>query len=229
MTSFSDPGRPDDDPRVAGQVERAGVEWTPTGGGTVFTEAVLVVNQKAKLIELSNEYGIFDQRGHRLGTVTQVGQNTLRKLLRFFTDLDQFLTTRLEVRDPSGRALLHLTRPGKIFKSRVLVRHGDGRAAGEIVQRNLIGKINFGLVGPDGRELGELKAENWRAWDFAVIDTAGLEVARITKTWEGVAKAMFTTADNYVVKIHRTLVDPMLTLVVAAALTIDTALKQDEG
>ena len=38
---------------------------------------------------------------------------------------------------------------------------------------------------------------------------------------------MFTTADNYVVQIHRPLQDPLRPLVVAAALSVDTALKQD--
>jgi hypothetical protein len=37
----------------------------------------------------------------------------------------------------------------------------------------------------------------------------------------------FTTADNYVVQIHRPLGEPMRSLVVASALSIDTALKQD--
>jgi transcriptional regulator GlxA family with amidase domain len=38
---------------------------------------------------------------------------------------------------------------------------------------------------------------------------------------------MFTTADNYVLQIHRPLNDPLLSMVVASALIIDTALKQD--
>jgi len=54
------------------------------------------------------------------------------------------------------------------------------------------------------------------------------EVARITKTWEGLAKTMFTTADNYVVQIHRPLEEPLRSLVVAAAVSVDTALKQDD-
>ena len=38
---------------------------------------------------------------------------------------------------------------------------------------------------------------------------------------------MFTTADNYVVQIHRPLEEPLRSLVVPAALSVDTALKQD--
>ena len=53
------------------------------------------------------------------------------------------------------------------------------------------------------------------------------EIARITKTFEGVAKTLFTTADNYVVQIHTRLPQPLNALVVASALSVDTALKQD--
>jgi hypothetical protein len=52
-------------------------------------------------------------------------------------------------------------------------------------------------------------------------------VARITKTWEGLSKTLFTTADNFVVQIHRPMEEPLRSLVVASSLAIDTALKQD--
>jgi hypothetical protein len=38
---------------------------------------------------------------------------------------------------------------------------------------------------------------------------------------------MFTTADSYTVEIHENLSQPLHSLVIAAALSIDTALKQD--
>jgi hypothetical protein len=38
---------------------------------------------------------------------------------------------------------------------------------------------------------------------------------------------MFTTADNYVLQIHRTLDEPLRSMVIASALSVDTALKQD--
>ena len=61
-----------------------------------------------------------------------------------------------------------------------------------------------------------------------ITDHTGQEVARITKTWEGLARTLFTTADNYVVQVHRRLEDPLASLVLASALTVDTALKQDD-
>jgi uncharacterized protein YxjI len=123
--------------------------------------------------------------------------------------------------------LLAITRPAKVMKSKVKVEDGSGRELGWVVQQNAIGKIRFGLQTPDGQNVGMIKAENWRAWNFAITDASDQEVARITKTWEGLAKTMFTTADNYVVQIHRPLEDPLRSLVVAASLAVDTALKQD--
>ncbi|MDF6017627.1 phospholipid scramblase-related protein [Streptomyces sp. JH34] len=196
------------------------------GAGSLFSQQVLVVNQKAKLIELTNEYSVFDQQGNTVGSVVQVGQSTLRKVLRFVSSIDQYLTHRLEIRDAYGQPQLLLTRPAKFIKSRVVVQRPDGRPVGEIVQQNAIGKINFAMTA-DGQQIGAIKAENWRAWNFAIVDHNGAEIARITKTWEGLAKTMFTTADNYVLQIHYQLPEPLLSLVVATALTVDTALKQD--
>jgi len=215
------------DPRVRQQVQQqAGVAPSGAGGGTLFTEPVLVVNQKAKLIELTNEYKVMDQNGNQLGSVTEVGQSALKKILRFVSSLDQFMTHKLEIRDSYGQPQLLLTRPAKFFKSRVIVSRPDGSPVGEIVQQNMIGKINFAM-NVNGQKVGAIKAENWRAWNFAIVDHTDNEVARITKTWEGLAKTMFTTADNYVLQIHFQLPEPLLSLVVATALTVDTALKQD--
>jgi uncharacterized protein YxjI len=213
--------------KVVNDVQRAGVQsGVAQGGGTIFTEPILVVNQKAKLIEVNNEYAIFDQHGRQLGAVRQVGQSMAKKAMRVLTSYDQFMTHKLQVVDAYGNVLLALTRPAKVLKSRVIVQNGMGAEIGQIVQQNAIGKIRFSLEA-GGHSYGSINAENWRAWNFNIQDHTGAEVARITKTWEGLAKNMFTTADNYVLQIHRPLQDPLLSLVVSAALGVDTALKQD--
>jgi uncharacterized protein YxjI len=216
----------DDRERVQGQVQRSGSSGAFPGGGTLFTEPILVVNQKTKLIELTNEYSVFDAAGNQLGAVRQTGQSTLKKAARLFTSLDQYMTHKLEIADASGAVQLSLTRPAKIFKSTVVVQRPDGSEVGRIVQENMIGKIRFGLEA-GGRRVGAIQGENWRAWNFAIKDETDAEVARITKTWEGLARTLFTTADHYVVQFHRQLEDPLRSLVVASALSMDTALKQD--
>jgi len=213
--------------RIAKGLATAGV--TPgaaQGGGTLFTEPVLVVNQKAKFIELNSEYAVSDQHGNQIGAVRQVGQSTAKKALRLLTSVDQFMTHKLQVVDAAGQVMLQLTRPAKVMKSSIIVKDGMGTEIGQIIQDNMIGKIHFSLVANE-HKVGSINGENWRAWNFNITDHTGAEVARITKTFAGLARAMFTAADNYVVQIHRPLEEPLRSLVVAAAVSLDTALKQD--
>ena len=194
----------------------------------LFTEPILVVNQKAKLIELTNEYIVRDQHGNQIGAVAEINQSTAKKLARFVSSLDQFMTHTYEIRDANDVALLTLTRPRKLVKSTFQVARADGTEIGQVKQGNVFGKIKFSLEA-GATVVGSINAENWRAWKFNIQDAAGTEVARITKEWAGFGKEAFTTADNYVLEIKQPIEDPLLSLVVAAALCVDTALKQDSA
>ena len=212
--------------KITQGLDRAGVQvGAVQGGGTLFTEPVLVVAQKAKLIEITNEYAIHDQNGVQIGAVREVGQSKAKKVLRLVSNVDQFMTHKLQVVDAQGTVVLQLTRPAKVMKSKIIVQDGSGAEIGQITQENMIGKIRFGLEA-GGQKVGSINAENWRAWNFNIQDAAGDEVARITKTWQGFARAAFTTADNYVVQMHKPIEGPLLSMVVAAGVSVDTALSQ---
>jgi hypothetical protein len=107
------------------------------------------------------------------------------------------------------------------------VRHPDGTEAGQIVQKTLglIGKVRFDLV-VSGKSLGSIQADSWGVWDFSIQDTAGAEVGRITKgrAWGGGQTSK--KRDKYLVEISPQAQGPLRTLAVAAALAIDTALRQ---
>lgn len=213
--------------KIAKDLAKAGVQaGAAQGGGTLFTEPVLVVNQKAKFIEIANEYAISDQHGNQIGAVREIGQSTAKKVMRVLTSVDQFMTHKYQVVDAQGVVQLQLTRPAKVMKSKVIIQDGMGTEIGAIVQDNMMGKIHFSLLVGDSK-VGSINAENWRAWNFSIVDHTGTEVARITKTFAGLARAVFTSADNYVVQIHRPLEGTLQALVVAAAVSVDTALKQD--
>jgi uncharacterized protein YxjI len=188
----------------------------------------LVFRQKGKLIEIHNEYAIKDEEGRDVGMIRQEGQSLVRKAVRLVADIDQFLTHQLVIYDAEGERVLELVRPRKIFKSRLLVKDGGGRDVGKIVQRNVFGKIKFDLEGSSGHALGQIKAENWRAWNFSIVDSTDHEVARITKKWAGLVRAVFTTADNYVLEVQPSVSGDARLMILASAAAIDTALKQDE-
>jgi uncharacterized protein YxjI len=195
----------------------------------LLTRDVLVINQKAKLIELTNEYRILDEAGNEIGVIRQEGQSLARKALRAISSIDQFLTHRLFVYDHAGGKVLEMVRPRKFMKSTVEVLDGAGQPVGKIVQQNVFGKKRFDLMSSQGTSLGSINAENWRAWDFAISDPGGTEVGRITKKWSGILREGFTTADSYLLQIAAPVSPPLRLMMVASAAGVDLALKQDEA
>lgn len=187
----------------------------------------LFVRQKGKLIELTTEFAILDEDGTKLGAIVQEGQSALRKVLRFFTKLDQFLTHTLAVRDADGTKVLGLTRPRKFFKTRVLITDATGASVGTIVQENVFGKIRFGFEDSTGVRVGGINAQNWRAWNFSIVDAQDREVGKITKTFAGIAKAAFTNADHYTYEIDPSVSGALRIFGLASAASVDLALKQD--
>ena len=195
----------------------------------LLSRNVLVINQKAKLIELTDEYRIRDEEGNDIGYIREEGQSKLKKAARLVTDLDQFFTHRLGVYEQDGRKVVELLRPRKIMKSRVEITDGEGRPVGTIVQKNVFGKKRFALEGAAGETLGAINAENWRSWDFAIEDPTGAEVGRITKKWAGLLKEGFTTADNYVLEISGDVSPDLRLMILGSAAGVDLALKQDSS
>lgn len=189
----------------------------------------LVISQKAKLIELTNEYVIRDEAGIQVGVVRQEGQSKMRKALRLVSKLDQFMTHHLSVYDAGGAKVLSLTRPMALLKSTIEVADAGGTAIGRIVQKNIVGKIRFGLEDAAGTPVGEIRGENWRSWDFSIVDATEREIGRVTKKWAGLGREMFTTADNYAFEVAPDASGALRLLAFAAAAGIDTALKQDNG
>lgn len=213
--------------RVRGQDPAGGAPAGRRTDRTLFTEPVLVVHQRAKPIEVTNEYAVHDRDGDPLGSVVQVGQNPATKALRALSKVDALLGVKLEIRDVAGNPALLLHRPPTLRKSTVHVRHPDGTPVGSIRMENALGKNRFAFE-VDGQRIGGMRAENLRAWDVRLLDERNAEIGRITKTWQGLGKAAFTTADNYVVQLHRPLQDPLSSMVLASAFAVDTALSQRE-
>jgi hypothetical protein len=223
---------------------RGGVEFTPEdvarqiadsglGGpafeedGTLLGASILVVNQRPKVIEAKTDYEVFGSDGAPMGVIRQIGQSRAKLAARILTGFDQFFTHHFEVRDLEGRPVLRVTRPRKVFFTKLHVFAGDDRYLGMIKQQNIFWKIRFGVVAAGGATVAQLRAVNGRAWDFTIYDTLDRPVATVVKSWEGWARTAFTRADHYVVRVHVSLPEPLRQLVVAAALATDLALKQD--
>jgi uncharacterized protein YxjI len=191
----------------------------------LLSHSRFVVDQKAKLIELRNEYRIYDEQGNQIGSVMQVGQSILTRIVRALTKIDSLLSVKLEIREADGTVALLLHKPG--MRITCTVSQPGGTVLGRIAARIRLGKARMAITDPAGNALGEVRAENLRAWNFDVQDAYGRSVARVDKKWAG-ARELFTTADKYRVQLDPNLTDPLRSLVLASCLAIDTLLKQEK-
>lgn len=135
--------------KVRRQAKRAGVDPKVVGGGTLFTEPVLLVNQKPNRVGYLLEYSIFNPRGQRLGTVKEQKKKS-RLVMALQGQARDYWTERLQVVGPKGELLLALSRPPK-FKSTMNVAAADGTPIGQIVVKHygLLKTLRFDLRAGD--------------------------------------------------------------------------------
>jgi hypothetical protein len=193
--------------------------------GSLLAQQVLIVKQRLKLVELRNEYAVLDQSGRQIGAVLQATQSPLAFFARLFTSWDVTLPITLHILGPGAVPELVVHKPW--FTWRCQVVRPDGRPVGQITKQVRLGKARFALLDPGGAQLGEVRAQNWRAKDFSVLDGAGQPIARVTKKWAGL-RELFTDADTYVVEVSPAAVDPLRSLAVATCLVIDVVMKQKD-
>jgi uncharacterized protein YxjI len=194
----------------------------------LLSHDVLVISQKPKLIEMMDEYRVFDDAGNQIGTIREVEQSTTKKAVRLFSGVDQFLTHKLGVFDSDGQQVLMLERSAKLMKSKIKVSDAKGAERGAILQDNVVGKKHFAIVDVTGDRIGSIDGDNRMSWDFAIHDSMGVEVGRITKQWAGILKEGYTTADTYALQVESEVSPDLRLLMFASAAGLDVALKQDD-
>ena len=180
-------------------------------GPEILTADLLVVEQHVDLHKGTEPYSVFGRDGRHLGAVRRsMGQDG-----------------RFEVLGGDGRVVLTMAKASTLRKSIVAVRNGSAAEMGRLVEQHLPGMVTFALDPAAGGNVGFVRARTWVGWDIRVEDERNRPVARISKSWEGLDRAAFPTADNYVVRIDRQMLDPQRALVYASALSVDTLLKKD--
>lgn len=199
--------------KIQKQVQKLGIaDATGNPDLALLNESVLVINQKGKLVELRAEYAIYNQNGRQLAAVR-----------------GKRMSSRIQIVDMNGRALLDLRREASLLSSKIHVTGANGAKLGRIVPSVNWNQIDrdFKLEGANNELVGAVYAEDrQRHRDFNVQDATSNVVAHISKTHAGVAKELLTKGDNYVVNFVDLLSDPLRSLSIAAALVIDTRFHQ---
>lgn len=193
----------------------------------VLSRNSFFVKEHVGIFKAANNFDILDpDSGAILMECREENLGFFTKLLRF-TDYKRMTPFDIQVRTPDGRPVLRITRGVSFFLSKVTVHDEQGRMVGGFHQKFFSIGGAFEVLDAMGQIICRLQGK-WTGWEFKFLRPGGQEVACVTKKWAGMAKEMFTSADNYLLTISPVVAPEESTrnLILAAVLCIDMVLKE---
>ncbi len=167
-----------------------------------------------------NEYAVLDERARRIGTLTETRPAALGSRLGLAVADLPLLPITLELRDESGVRVVRMAkRWGRMVTH---VTGGDGSPLGCVRRRWRLGKSRFELVS-DHTTVGQVRAQNWRATEFTVVDAKGSALVRAEKQRRVVddQDPAAANAERYLIRIEKDAAEPLRSFAVGAALALE--------
>lgn len=187
---------------------------------------LFLVKEHVGLFKAANNFDVYDpESGEVILWCREPRLGPISKVLRF-TDYKTMTPFNIEVTTPDGAPVLHVRRGISLFLSNVSVFDEDEERVGGFKQKLFSIGGAFRVLGANDQPLCELKGK-WTGWDFKFVRD-GVEFAQVSKKWGGLGKELFTSADNYMLKISDSVPadNPLRILIMAAVFCIDMVLKE---
>lgn len=196
----------------------------------ILSQNLFFVKEHVGFFKAANNFDILDpESGNVIIECREPKLGIFTKLLRF-TDYKRMTPFDVRLTTPDGDPILSVKRGISIFLSKVRVYDENVTEIGGFQQKffSLGGK--FEVLDETGSSLCTLKGK-WTGWDFRFVtkDAEGeIEFAHVSKKWSGMGKELFTSADNYILKIDEDVQpdDDLRVLILAAVMCIDMVLKE---
>lgn len=185
-----------------------------------------LVKEHVGMFKAANNFDIYNpENSDMIMNCREDNLGFFTKIFRF-TDYKRLTPFDIEVKTTSGEKVLSVKRGFTLFMSKVEVFDNNGTLVGIFKQKFLSIGGAFDVLDANGNNLCSLKGK-WSGWDFKFIKDK-VEFASVSKKWAGMGKELFTSADNYVLKIEDSIPaeHPLRTLILAAVLCIDMVLKE---
>lgn len=202
------------------------MEQYPDDAPAVLTTGSLLVRRTDGT---PHAYELSDAEGTPLGVVrrTDVERQAaiLRKVTNWFEWTSSLPDVRLEVTDGGGAPLFTVVVSGDDARFTAVVRDPAGNDLGQLAKARRIGKIHFDLKA-GGTTVGTVDAETWTGFDYR-IDQGGVPVGRMALLGGDAVFGIPTTSDDVLLRLDRPLAEPLRTLVVACAVSLDVSVSSD--
>lgn len=165
----------------------------------------------------------------KVGTATE-NISGFKKFLRLFLS-KKLMSTQAEIHDfPGNNLLFRIFKPVGFFRETVEVYDASNQKIGYFKSKMFSLGGGFYVYDPSDKIFAEVKGK-WTGWDFKFLTPEGVELGSVSKKWAGLAKELFTTADNYVISVSPDLADQPVAkmLLIAATLAIDMVYYEQGG
>jgi len=193
---------------------------------SVLDRNLFFVREHVGMFKAANNFDILDpDTGEEIIHCREDNLGIFTKMLRF-TDYKRMTPFAVELRTPAGERLVTVRRGVSIFLSKVEVFDHDNQLIGGFKQKLFTIGGAFRVLDPEDNEVCALKGK-WTGWNFRFL-AGETELAEVSKKWAGLGKELFTSADNYVLKINDNVPpgSPVRKLILAAVMCIDMVLKE---
>lgn len=190
-----------------------------------LSKNLFFVKEHVGMFKASNNYDIFDPTINELILICREEIGFFTKIFRF-TDYKRMTPFNVEIKTASGEKVLTVKRGVSIFLSTVEVLDENDHVVGRFKQKFFSFGGKFSVLDSNDNVLCMLKGK-WTGWDFKFVKD-DFEFAHVSKEWAGLGKELFTSADNYVLKISQDVAsdDPVRMLIMGAVMCIDMVLKE---
>ena len=192
----------------------------------VLNHNLYFVKEHLGLLKAASNYDVYNPETNELILLCREERMSPITRLARFTDWGSHFPFHVDVRTPDGEDVVSVRRGFKLLRSRVDVLNESDSVIGTFQQQLLSIGGKFSVLGPGGRELCMLKGK-LTGWSFR-FEKDGILLASVSKKWSGIGKELFTSADNYILKIEDNVPpdNPIRTLIFAAVMCIDKVLKE---
>lgn len=189
-----------------------------------------LVKERVAFVKLTDTYDIFDpESGQQIG-VAREEPPAWAKYGRLLVQKQIMPTTVNVYEDEGSPPVLTLRKNPTILRAKVSVTDAWGNPLGLFVQHYRSFRLSgggFRVFDAPGNRVADVKGD-WKGWNFQFLDPGGTELGVVTKTWAGLGKELFTTADNYAIALtgQAPAGPETAALLLAAGLAIDIVFKE---
>lgn len=192
----------------------------------ILNRNLFFVKEHVGMFKAANNYDIYDPENNQIIlTCREENLGFFTKIFRF-TDYKRMTPFHIEIKTAAGEKVLSVKRGVSWIKSIVEVFDENDKLIGKFHQKVFSIGGKFEVLDANEKNLCTLKGK-WTSWDFKFVKDE-IEFAHVSKKWAGMGKELFTSADNYMLKIHEKVPhdNPIRLLILSAVMCIDMVLKE---